>query len=281
MKKVLITGSTSFVGTSLKNLLSNYPDQYSIETLGLRDELWKEKDFSKYDVVYHAVGIAHIKETKENQDLYYKVNRDLAYEVAKKAKSNGVKQFIFISSMSVYGIDNGVIDNYSPLKPKNSYGKSKLQAENLISTLENESFKVVILRPPMIYGKGCKGNYLRLANLALKVPFFPDIENKRSMIYIENLSFFVKDIIDNLKSGLFYPQNVEYVKTSEMVVLIAKVNGNKVRLTKLFNPLILFFKKNDTINKVFGDLVYEKNLSDSRKIEQVSFEDSIKFTEIK
>src|SRR5690606_7124221 len=119
-------------------------------------------------VVIHVAGIAHVKETKENADLYYKVNRDLAFEVAKKAKNEGVKQFIFLSSMSVYGIETGIIKINTPTNPKTNYGRSKLEAEELISSIESDSFKVAILRPPMIYGKGCKGNYIRLANLAIK-----------------------------------------------------------------------------------------------------------------
>jgi nucleoside-diphosphate-sugar epimerase len=256
VKQILITGKNSYVGTSLKKWLGNYPDKYSIDSISLRDDSWKEKVFSEYDVVFHVAGIAHIKETKDNADLYYKVNRELAYEVAQKAKFEGVKQFIFLSTMSVYGKEIGVINKNTPLKPNSNYGKSKLQAEKLITSLEDKLFKVVILRPPMIYGKGCKGNYVRLSNLALKTPIFPNVNNKRSMIYIDNLSEFVKAIIDNYYSGLFCPQNNEYVKTSEMVRLIAESHGKRIRMTKLFNPLLRLLK-NNTLNKVFGDLVYE------------------------
>src|SRR5699024_2819593 len=157
---------------------------------------WKEKDFSMYDVVVHVAGIAHRKETKENAQLYYEINRDLAYDVAQKSKTESVKQFIFLSSMSVYGLEEGVIDGRTPLHPKSNYGKSKLEAENLIQPLENKNFKVAIIRPPMIYGKDCKGNYQRLAKIAKKVPVFPKIDNKRSMIYIDNLSEFIRLSID-------------------------------------------------------------------------------------
>jgi nucleoside-diphosphate-sugar epimerase len=281
MKKILITGKNSYVGMSLEQWLGNNPNSYSIDSISLRNDSWKEKDFSEYDVVFHVAGIAHIKETKENAHLYYKVNRDLAYEVAQKAKIESVKQFIFLSSMSVYGIETGVIDKDSPLIPNSNYGKSKLQAEQLIKSLEDEiNFKVAILRPPMIYGKECKGNYQRLAKLAVKTPFFPSIANKRSMIYIDNLSEFVKLIIDKSESGLFFPQNVEYVNTSKMVSLIAQAHGKKIRTIKLFNPLIKLINVS-TLNKVFGDLIYEKKLSNS-EIECDNFidlEKSIKKTE--
>ena len=260
MKRILIIGKNSYIGTSLENWLEKEPDKYKIDSTSVRDGAWKEKNFSEYDVVVHVAGIAHIKETKENKDLYYKVNRDLAYKVAKKSKSEGVKQFIFLSSMSVYGIENGVIDKDTPLNATSAYGKSKIEAEELVNKLEAESFRIATLRPPMVYGKGCKGNYPRLARLALKTPIFPNIDNKRSMIYIDNLSEFIKQLIDIQSSGLFFPQNDEYVNTSEMVRLIAEMHGKKIMMTKLFNPLLRLLNIS-TVNKVFGDLVYEKSMS--------------------
>lgn len=264
MKRILITGKNSYIGTSFENWLRRKSEKYKLDTVDMRDCSWKEKDFSKYDVIFHVAGIAHVKETKKNQHLYYKVNRDLAYETAKKAKAEGVKQFIFLSSMSVYGIKNGIIDKNTCLNPKSNYGKSKLQAEELIAKLKDDFFIIATLRPPMIYGKGCKGNYTRLAKLAVKTRIFPNIDNKRSMIYIDNLCEFVKLLIDDCSSGLFLPQNVEYVKTSEMVRLIAEVHGKKIRMTKLFNPLLKLLNIS-IINKVFGDLVYEQRMSEYKE----------------
>lgn len=280
MRKILITGKNSFVGNSLEKWLGKHPKKYLVEKISLRNKSWKEKDFSKYNVVVHVAGIAHIQETKKNEELYYRVNRDLAYEVALKAKIDGVNQFIYLSSMSVYGVRNGVITKKTPLNPTTNYGKSKLQAEKLIGNLEDQSFRVAILRPPMIYGKGCKGNYVRLSNFAKKTPIFPNIENKRSMIYIENLCEFIKYLIDNNSRGLFFPQNENYVNTSRMVELIALANGRKIILTKVFNPLIYFLMRYEFFNKVFGDLVYEKNMSCIEEIEQVPFPESIKRTEM-
>lgn len=278
MKKILITGKNSYIGTSLENWLMREPDQYKVDTVDMKDGSWKEKDFSSYDVVFHVAGIAHIKETTDNQDLYYKVNRDLAYETAQKAKHDGVKQFIFLSSMSVYGIENGVIDMDTPLKPNSAYGKSKIEAEELINKLQDDSFTVATLRPPMVYGKDCRGNYPRLVGLALKTPIFPNVDNKRSMIYIDNLSEFVKQLIDNRSGGLFFPQNAEYVNTSEMVRLIAEAHGKKIVMTKLFNPLLRLLNVS-TVNKVFGDLVYDMSMSSN--ISLVPFSEMIKQTENK
>lgn len=283
MKKILITGSNSYIGIKFKEWLSQYPDKYKVDTLSLRDDSWNNQNFGQYDVIYHTVGIAHIKETKENKDLYFKINRDLTYEIAKKAKEDGVKQFIFLSTMSVYGLETGIINENTPLNPNNAYGKSKLAAEALVQSLEEESFKTAIIRPPMVYGKGCKGNYQRLSKLALKTPIFPDIHNKRSMIYIDNLSEFVRLLVDNCSDGLFFPQNSEYVNTTEMVRFIAEVHGKKIIVTKLFNPLLnIVIGTSKTFYKVFCSLTYDKRMrgsSNELKYEVCSFEDSIMNTE--
>ncbi len=279
MKRVLITGKNSYIGTAFDNWLRKEQSKYKVEIIDTKESSWKEKDFSGFDVVFHVAGIAHIKETKENQNLYFKVNRDLAYEIAKKAKTEGVKQFVFLSSMSVYGIEKGVIDKHTPLNPNSAYGKSKMEAEELINQLADDSFAIAIIRPPMVYGNGCKGNYPKLANLALKTPIFPNVDNKRSMVYIDNLSEFIKQLIDNCSVGLFFPQNKEYVNTSEMVRLIAEAHGKNIRLTKLFNPLLCLLKVK-MVNKVFGDLVYIKNLSDYKSNYNIcEFRSSIILTE--
>lgn len=271
MKRVLITGKDSYIGTSVEKWLIKEPDKYMVDTVDMRDGSWKEKDFSGYDVVFHVAGIAHVKETKENRDLYYKINRDLAYETAKKAKEDGVRQFVFLSSMSVYGVENGVIDKSTPLKPSSAYGKSKFEAEEFIEKLGDKLFRLAVLRPPMIYGKGCKGNYPRLAKLALKTPIFPNVDNKRSMIYIDNLSEFVKRLIDDCSGGLFFPQNKEYVNTSEMVRLIAEANGKNMYFTKAFN-WALKFVPGDIVDKAFGSLMYKKN---EDLVDLVKFETSV------
>src|SRR5690554_1264333 len=265
MKRVLITGKNSYIGTSLENWLMREPDKYKVDTVDMKDGSWKEKDFSSYDVVFHVAGIAHVSSDPKMEDLYYKVNRDLTIEAAKKAKAEGVKQFIFMSSIIVYGDSSSskrVIDRNTIPTPSNFYGNSKLQAEEGIKGLKSDDFNIVILRPPMIYGKGSKGNYPKLAKVAQKSPVFPDIDNERSMLHIDNLCEFIKLIIDNEESGLFFPQNKEYVKTSEMVRLIAEVYGKKILLTKAFNPILKLMFGIGVVNKVFGNLVYEKSMSD-------------------
>ncbi|SFB00948.1 UDP-glucose 4-epimerase [Lentibacillus halodurans] len=281
MKRILITGVNSYVGNSLAEWLNKKPDHYTVDKISLKDGSWRDKDFSRYDVVVHVAGIAHKKETKQNEHLYYKINRDLTFQIAHKARGENVGQFIFLSSMSVYGLNEGVIDENTPLTPTSHYGKSKLQAEKDIEALTTDSFKVAIVRPPMIYGKGCKGNYQRLRSLALKTPVFPDINNKRSMIYIDNLCEFIRNLIDKTKSNIFCPQNQEYVRTSEMVKLISKEHGKRLKLTSLFNRKINAMNIG-TVQKVFGDLVYAEPLQDYKEIEALNFIDfqrSIKLTE--
>jgi len=284
MKRVLITGKNSYIGTSLENWLMREPDKYKVDTIDMKDGLWKEKDFSQHDVVFHVAGIAHVSSDPKMEDLYYKVNRDLTIETAEKAKAEGVKQFIFMSSIIVYGDSSSskrVIDRNTVPTPSNFYGNSKLQAEEGIKDLESDNFKIVVLRPPMIYGKGSKGNYPRLANMAKKIPVFPDINNERSMLHIDNLCEFIKIMIDHEETGLYFPQNKEYVKTSELVKTIAEVHGKKIMITKLFNPVLRLMFGIGIVNKVFGNLVYEKSMSDYDKANYRirDFRESIELTE--
>jgi UDP-glucose 4-epimerase len=272
MKKILITGANSYIGTSFEKWIAHYPDKYTVEKISLRDERWKKRSFKGYDVVFHTAAIVHTIENDE--DKYTKINRDLTIDVAKKAKQEGVKQFIFLSTMGVYGVETGYITAETLPKPKTPYAKSKYEAEMDLKNNETPEFSVAILRPPIVYGKDCPGNYTRLANMALKLPFFPYIENKRSMIYIDNLSEFVRQLIDNNVGGLYFPQNKEYVNTAELVKLIAKAHGKEVRLTKVLNIAIkVGLKKSETLKKVFGSFVYDKQLigSPGTKINNDSF----------
>jgi len=284
MKKILITGKNSYIGTSFENWLGKEPSKYKVDTVDMIDGSWKEKDFSGYDVVFHVAGIAHVSSDPRKEELYYKVNKDLAIETAKKAKDEGVKQFIFMSSIIVYGDSSSskrFIDRNTVPTPSSFYGKSKLQAEEGIKHLVSEGFKIVILRPPMIYGKNSKGNYPRLANLAKKTPIFPDISNERSMLHIDNLCEFIKVMIEQEETGVFFPQNAEYMKTSELVKAIAEVHGRKIRMTGFFNPVIRLIFGIGAVSKVFGNLVYEKSMSDYDKANYRirDFKKSIELTE--
>lgn len=286
MKRILITGANSYIGTSFEKWVEQWPDKYLVDTVDMVDGLWKGKDFSGYDVVFHVAGIAHVSADPKMEDLYYKVNRDLTIEAAKKAKAEGVKQFIFMSSIIVYGDSSHInkqriIDKNTIPEPSNFYGNSKLQAEKGIEVLESDKFNIVILRPPMIYGKGSKGNYPKLASYAQKLPIFPDVDNERSMLHVDNLCEFLRLMIENNEEGLFFPQNVEYVKTAEMVRMISEVHGKKIMITKFFNPLLkLMGNFLGIVNKAFGNLVYDKKLSDYKENYRIrDLRESIEVTE--
>ena len=290
MKKILITGAGSYIGTSFENYINtNFPDKYTVDTVDMIGGGWKEKDFSPYDTVFHVAGIAHSDNGKiapEKEKLYYSVNAELTSAAAEKAKSDGARQFIFMSSAIVYGNSapigkTKIITADTPVSPANCYGDSKVQAEKRLKLLEDENFKVVILRSPMINGKGSKGNYPLLAKLALKLPFFPRVQNERSMLYIENLCEFVRLMIENEESGTFFPQNSEYSNTSELVEMIAAAHGKKIKLiggvTRLLKIMSCF---TGLVNKAFGNLTYERSISDYKENYRVAeLGDSVKRTE--
>ena len=267
MKKILITGANSYIGTSFAKYMAQWPQEYKVDTIDMIDGSWRDMSFAGYDYVFHVAGIAHQdsgKITEEHKRLYFKVNSDLTVETAQKAKSDGVGQFIFMSSIIVYGESaklgkKKVITRDTKPAPAGAYGMSKLKAEEGILPLHDEGFRVYVLRPPMIYGPGCKGNYPLLVKAALKLPFFPDIKNERSMLFIDNLCAYVKAAVDGGLSGIHFPQNSEYVCTSQMVKEIALAHGRKIRLTRAFNPLLrLLSGKAGVVDKVFGNLVYSQ-----------------------
>jgi len=280
MKKILITGKTSYIGGMFTEWVAQWPDKYEVDTISVRGDEWRELDFSSYDTIFHVAGIAHVSSNPELEEKYFKVNRDLTIEVAKKAKADSVNQFIFMSSIIVYGTKNEFIDAKTKPNPDNFYGESKIQAEEGIRPLQSDNFNVAIIRPPMIYGKDSKGNYPLLSKLAQLTPIFPDYDNQRSMLHIDNLTEFIRLIIDNEDKGIFYPQNEEYVKTSDMVKIISNVHNKRIFQTRLFNPIIRPLTKINLVNKVFGNLAYDMELSDYKNKYQIrNFEDTIHYTE--
>lgn len=283
MKKILITGAGSYVGESVrKYMLTTAPGEFEIDAISTMNDEWRKADFSRYDVVYHVAGIAHVNADSKMEPLYYRVNRDLTIEVAQTAKAAGVKQFVFMSSQIVFhesqSLKTEVITKNTKANPNGFYGDSKLQAEIGLHKLESENFKVCILRPCMIYGPNAKGNFPRLAHLATKVPMFPCWHNKRSMLYIDNLAEFVKQAVLRELSGTFYPQNREHADTVEIIRFFAKETGHKVWITKLLNPFVwLGSFVLQPINKMFATYYYDPNMSKMDfEYQLVSFEDSLR-----
>lgn len=287
MKKVLITGSNSFVGTNIENWLLKEPEAFIVDTVDTMNDAWKQANYSQYDVVFHVAGIAHVDPKLEMAPLYYKVNRDLAIEVAKWAKENGVKQFIYMSSRIVYHASKEMKPNITTPEtepnPNDFYGDSKLQAEMGLNELACDTFSVAIIRPPMIYGPGNKGNLPRLAWLAQKTPIFPAWHNKRSMLHVYNLAEFIKQVIVRELGGTFYPQNAEYADTVEIVRCFAKEHGHKIWITKLLNPFVWlgsFFLP--PIPKMFSDSYYVQEMSQyDFDYQVISFEESLKGLEMR
>ena len=275
MKKILITGANSYIGVSFDNYAKeHYGSELSIDTVDMIDGRWRESDFSSYDVVYHVAGVAHADVGNVSDEIktkYYAINTGLAIETAKKAKAEGVKQFVFMSSAIVYGESAP----YGKLKritaetepqPANFYGDSKWQADKGVRELADKVFTVTVLRPPMIYGKNSKGNYPTLAKMAKKLPIFPNVQNERSMLYIENLCEFLCQVIIRSEGGIFWPQNAEYTKTSEMVKIIGEVSGHKVRVSGAWNWVVSIAshipgKISGLTNKAFGNMSYDKRMS--------------------
>ena len=279
MKKICITGTNSYIGNALYDHLQEYNRMsgdifYEVTKISLRDDNWKNMDFHEYDCIFHMVGKAHADvagASKAMQEEYYRVNRDLAYEVAVKAKEEGVAQFVYMSSVILYGESAPVgksrcITEETVPSPANFYGDSKKQAEEKLQELDGDNFKVAFIRPPMIYGKDSKGNYRLLSKIAHKTIVFPKVKNERSMLYIENLTEFLRLLCAKGDGGIYWPQNKEYVNTSQMVQLIARSQGKKMYLWGWLSPFVWLASKvpgkiGGLANKAFGSLTIDQKLS--------------------
>lgn len=282
MKRVLITGAGSYVGTHVMRRLQEEPEEFEVQELDVKGDAWKAFDFSCFDSVFHVAGIAHVSTDLSMEPLYMQVNRDLTIDVAKHAKEAGVKQFIFMSSSIVYGDstveDRGPITLETKPNPANFYGRSKLEAEEGLKGLSSDDFSVAILRCPMIYGPGCKGNFPLLAKMARTLPFFPALSNCRSVLYVGNLAEFVAKIVECGDGGIYFPQNKEYMSTSQTVFLLAKGQDKGIHLSCALAPFARFAcGRVDAAKKAFGNLYYDMSISKyGFDYQTISFEESIK-----
>lgn len=275
MKKIIITGKNGYIGNKFKTFLSKYSDKYEVTMISVRDESWKALDFSSYDIILHAAGIAHADTgtiTEEKKKEYYKINTQLTLDIAKKFKidrQNKYSQFIYMSSIIVYGTEatlskKNIITKETKPKPVNCYGDSKLQADTSLEKMKDANFLVSIIRPPMVYGPGCKGNFKTLEKLVDILPVFPDVNNQRSMIHIDKLCKDILKIINQELQGIIFVQDNEYHKTSDLVRQIAEQKNEKIFITGMFNWFIVLLSRfpgkiGDLTNKAFGNLVYSKN----------------------
>ncbi len=249
--KIILTGKNSYIASNVcKMLLSK---GHSARCVSVRNGI-DALEFKGIDAVIHCAAIVHKKE-KKYADKYDAVNCELTAELARKAKSEGVKHFIFLSTMAVYGVKEGEISSATLLSPVTLYGKSKLKAENMLRELEDESFGVSIVRPPMVYGRGCPGNYGRLSRLSRLLPVIPLIYGKKSFIYIENLAHFITDLTEKSNFGTFMPMDGRYTSTSEFMKLISGRAYSKLlgRLVSLI-PLAV-------LKKMFAPLWYSEDVA--------------------
>lgn len=262
MKKVLVTAQNSYLGNVLSDALAQ---EYLFHKVSLRDPDWQKASWKGYDVVLHVAGIAHVSYRSVESQAYFEVNRDMTFKVAQKAKEEGLSQCLFFSTMLVYGESTAKprpITASIPVNPSTAYAQSKLEAEEALKTLEDDDFRVVILRLPMIYGPHSKGNYQKLAALSLKVPFFPVVNNKRSMLFSGDLVLLIDGLITQGFSGTVYPQNDAPVRTSDLVKTIRAVHGKKTLLIPGFNGLIRWLLPlSPALRKLFGSFYYDDRLS--------------------
>lgn len=261
MKQVYIIGKNGYIGSSFAQWLEKSPELYAVHTIPARGFDPGTFDFSRADAVVFAAGIAHLSSKDAKGAPYMAVNCDMAAAAAQKAARDGAGQFLYLSSMSVYGVDSGSIDLTTPLSPKSEYGRSKQAAEERLAQFCTPDFRVCMLRPPMVYGRNCRGNYQTLRRIACAVPVFPAVNNRRSMIHIDNLCAWMQWAIDTRSAGLLLPQDPFYISTSEMVRLIAAAHGKQKVLIPGFGGLLSALPVS-AAKKAFGSLYYAPGAQD-------------------
>jgi UDP-glucose 4-epimerase len=258
---LLITGSSGFVGSYFIN---KYKEKYEIKSFSFLKDDFKSLDCSGVDVVFYLSALVH-QMGGASAEEYERVNVTQTLELARKAKENGVRHFVFMSTVKVYGeeTDSKYTEN-STCNPEDEYGKSKLKAELKLQKLEDENFKVSIVRTPIVYGYGVKANIKSLINLVNKVPVLPfgKIENKRSMVYIGNLCHLVEVVIEQQKSGVFLASDDEPLSTSKLIELIAKNLDKKVYLVKIpFFKTLLKIAKPSFHKRLYGSLEVDNSIT--------------------
>ena len=257
---ILVTGSSGYIG---KSFINKYRGKYSFQSFSLRTQPIEDIDFSKVDVALHCAALVHQK-TEYSYEKYYEINVAYPLSLAKLAKQNGVQQFVFISTIAVYGEELERVDETSECHPVSSYGKSKLEAERELYKLNDESFTVSIIRPPMVYGENAPGNIRSLVSLIQKTPLIPlgGIKNKRSFVYIGNLCHLIETLIEKNQSGVFLASDDEVLSTTRLCKLISKNLHKKVFLVKL--PLfatLLKVLKPSFYKRLYGNLEVDNSVT--------------------
>ena len=194
MNKLLITGSSGFIGSYF---LQKYKANYDIATFSFLQDEFDSLSCDGVDAVLHLSALVH-QMGGASEAEYERVNVAQTLRLATKAKESGVEHFVFMSSVKVYGEESdGVYAEQAPLCPEDAYGRSKRDAEEALLKLEDESFRVSIIRTPIVYGYGVKANIASLVNLVKRVSLLPfgGIDNARSMVYIGNLCHLIDEVM--------------------------------------------------------------------------------------
>lgn len=258
-EQVLVTGASGFVG---ERFMEYNAEKYSLNSISLRKMKVEEVDFTKVNAIVHLAGMAHQMQKIDDQ-IYFDVNFHLTAHFAKAAKEAGVKHFIFISTVKVYGDEpkSGYLDLNSPTLPTDPYGKSKLQAEEALRQMEDDNFTVSIIRPPLVYGPKVKGNMIRFLNLAQKnlpIPF-RGIENQRSMVFLDNLVELINKVIDTKTSGVFIAGDKKPISTSDLLGGMYEGLGIQPRWFKIpsVGVSLLNALKPELVKRLFGSFVID------------------------
>lgn len=281
---ILIIGKNSYIGNHIDEWLTKHSHQ--VTQLDVLTDEWKAFDYSPYDAIVHVAGIVHQPKCQD-WDLYKRVNTDMPIAIATMAKAQGVKQYVFFSTMGVYGVGKklvpNVIDEDTSLHPDGMYGKSKLMAEEGLAKLQDESFDVAFVRPPSVYGKGCRGGYITgFTSIVRKSPIIPRAyENvKQSFIYIDNLSELVRLVIEKRLHGAFCPQDEKAVNANKLLEAIAKGIGKKYRDSGFLGLFVRLFSFIPLVNKAYGGVEYAQSLSNIEGLDYVvvPFEEGMRRT---
>lgn len=283
-KKVLIVGKNSYIGNCIDNWLS--AAGWKIDQLDVLVEDWKNYDYSGYDTIIHVAGIVH-RPNCTDWGLYKAVNADMPIEIAKISKKMGVKQYVYFSTMGVYKetkkLNKNILDTNSLLAPNSMYGKSKLLAEEGLLKLQDSSFAVSIVRPPSVYGEGCKGGYIKgFVGIVRKMPILPYAYNHvcQSFIYIDNLTECIKIIISNNLKGIFCPQDDEIPSANRLMEAICIGLNKGYHSSKCMGFLIRFVSFMPIVKKAYGGIEYSRELSniDGFNYVVVPFEEGMRRT---
>ncbi|EKU45997.1 NAD-dependent epimerase/dehydratase family protein [Staphylococcus massiliensis] len=282
-KRILITGTKGYIGCALEKHFKDLG--HDVKRLDVKSPTYLAQSFKSFDVVIHTAAIVHNNLKNASMLDYMNINYHLTRKIADKAKQDGVSQFIFFSTMNVFGLLGGVgyetiITKTTPTNPQTAYGISKGYAEDYLRQIETNRFKVSIVRPPMVYGKDAPGNFAKLEKIARLGSLFPNIHNHRSVIHIDNLTRFVETLVYEQASGIFHPQDFSYMSTTETIHDIRMLKGKQLKTFPVSKGLFKMMNKVPMLKKVYGNLVYSQNIDKPQDYRKgfIDFGDALKKT---